>query len=589
MKGRAFRYCLLILCSIGKLQAQNTSLIFTNNPLAFKYVSKGDSSRQQLTQLQFINFYRARGYAACAIDSVVKRNDSIIVHTYIGQVYKIKGFSIAQHDIRKGAVISIGEKYTNSTLDTNGISAYANSVLTVYENNGYPFATIIVDSVITLQNKLGVYLSLDKGPLFLYDTVYIEGDRTVKKSFLSAYLGMKEGKPYNESTYRKAYDKLSQLPFIFPERFPQMVFIKGGKARPYLYLKKKKADQVNGIVGLAPTSATTSQASTLVFTGEFLLKLNNLFKSGKMLMINWKSFQARSQELKTAFNFPYIMGRPIGADVSFDFLKYDTSYSNLQRQIGIQFYTSGINGFKAFYKVNSTNLITVDTNAVRNKKQFPSTNSIQNIQYGIAGNFNFLDYRFNPRKGILIEGRMSAGTKEILKDNRISEVRFSEGGGSTYTLYDSTKIKTTQYNLQLKIDKYFPVGVKSTIKAGFSTEQIIAPVIYFNEVMREGGINSLKGFNEQSIYATNFNMLELEYRYLLGVNTYIKAFWNGAYYEDHTTGRDPVYDTPWGFGIGANIETKAGILTILYALGKEKQNNFDLRAGKVHFGISSYF
>jgi hypothetical protein len=239
-----------------------------------------------------------------------------------------------------------------------------------------------------------------------------------------------------------------------------------------------------------------------------------------------------------------------------------------------------------FYKVNTTNLISVDTNKVRSKERFPDINSVQTAQYGLSANFNLLDYRFNPRKGWWIESTISAGTKQILTDNRIASVKFGTAG---YNLYDSTVLKTNQYQIKLSVDKFFPIGLKGTIKAGVSIEQIVAPVIYFNEVMREGGINSLKGFNEQSIYATNFNMLDLEYRYLLGPNSYIKAFWNGAYYEDHTTGKDATYDTPWGFGVGGNIETRAGILSILYALGKEKQNNFDLRAGKIHFGISSYF
>lgn len=305
-----------------------------------------------------------------------------------------------------------------------------------------------------------------------------------------------------------------------------------------------------------------------------------------MLMINWKSFQARSQELKTALNYPYILSKPFGVDIAFDFLKYDTLYSSLNRQIGLQYYTSGINGFKVFYNISTTNLISVDTFNIRSTMQLPAINSIQTTQYGLSAGFNLLDYRFNPRKGWLIESTVSAGVKEILTDNRIIEVKF---GDARYNLYDSTDLKTNQYRIKLRLNKFFPVGTKSTFMAGVGIEQIIAPTIYFNEVLREGGINSLKGFNEQSIYATNFNMLELEYRYLLGQNSYIKAFWNGAYYEDRTTGKPESSDTPWGFGIGGNIETRAGILSLLYALGKEKQNKFDLRAGKIHFGISSYF
>jgi hypothetical protein len=82
----------------------------------------------------------------------------------------------------------------------------------------------------------------------------------------------------------------------------------------------------------------------------------------------------------------------------------------------------------------------------------------------------------------------------------------------------------------------------------------------------------------------------LEFRYLIGQNSHIKAFWNGAYYEDKSYGRDKaIYDKPWGFGIGGNIETGAGVLSLVYALGKEKGNSFDFRTGKVHFGLSSYF
>ncbi len=574
------------MCFIGSVHAQNYTLVFTENPLGFKFNKESDSLQHTRTMLDFTNYYKARGYAAVNIDSITWRSKEVNVFTYIGKRYLIKSFYADHQNIKLGPLLSINQKYTNSVVDTNAFANYANTVLNFYENNGYPFCQIQTDSISVSESKLGVYLSVDKGNMFLFDSMHIDGDAVVKRNFLSAYLGMKVGKPYSETVYRKAYDKLNQLPFLLSDKIPQMVFINGGKAKPYMYLKKKKSDQVNGIIGLAPSATTSTAAQRVVFTGEFLLRLNNLLKSGKMLMINWKSFKARSQELKTAFNFPYILGKPIGADIAFDFLKYDTLYSNLNRQIGIQYYTSGINGFKVFYNVSSTNLISVDTFQIRTAKQLPAINSIQTSQYGLSASFNLLDYRFNPRRGWMIESAVSAGTKQILIDNRITEVKF---GTARYNLYDSTNLKNNQYRLKLKLDKYFPVGVKSTIKAGLGIEQIIAPTIYFNEVMREGGINSLKGFNEQSIFATNFNMLELEYRYLLGANSYVKAFWNGAYYEDKTTGKKATYDTPWGFGIGGNIETRAGILSILYALGKEKQNNFDLRAGKIHFGISSYF
>ena len=38
-----------------------------------------------------------------------------------------------------------------------------------------------------------------------------------------------------------------------------------------------------------------------------------------------------------------------------------------------------------------------------------------------------------------------------------------------------------------------------------------------------------------------------------------------------------------------NFETKAGILTLNYALGNQFNNGFDLRNGKIHFGLTALF
>ncbi len=44
-------------------------------------------------------------------------------------------------------------------------------------------------------------------------------------------------------------------------------------------------------------------------------------------------------------------------------------------------------------------------------------------------------------------------------------------------------------------------------------------------------------------------------------------------------------DTPYSFGAGISIETKAGILTLSYSLGQQFNNGFDGRNGKIHIGL----
>ncbi|MEZ4739015.1 MAG: hypothetical protein R2818_06570 [Flavobacteriales bacterium] len=48
-----------------------------------------------------------------------------------------------------------------------------------------------------------------------------------------------------------------------------------------------------------------------------------------------------------------------------------------------------------------------------------------------------------------------------------------------------------------------------------------------------------------------------------------------------------VNDTPFSFGVGTIFETKAGLFSLTYALGKQFDIPIELQSGKVHFGFVS--
>lgn len=571
--------CILLIFSIKNgLHGQSRFLIIDKNPLNFNFNKNGDSLFQLSSLLKFKNFYLANGYLICNYDSILYRNDTTFAYFYVGTKYKINGIQLISTDeniIQKNAIPK------KSTLEIRDETAQ--SILNNLENNGYPFSEIKSQTNADSNKELNFKLIIERGPFFKFDTLNIEGDNILKKKFLAAYLGIRLNSPYSESNFRKTPIKLNQLPFITVEKSPLIAFVDGGLAKPYFYLKKRKTDQINGIVGFAPNSGTGQK---LVFTGEVLLKLNNLFKTAKGLELNWRSFNTRSQEFKTRIKLPYLINKPFGLNYSLDLLKFDTLFTTIKNRIDFQYFTSGLNGIKFFYSVSSTNLNFVDTLQIKTSQNFPAINAIQNKSYGLEVDFNFLDYSLNPQKGWLIDAGFSIGTKEILRDNNISGIKLSNGK----SLYDSIKLINTQYNYRISLQKYFKTSNYTTLKISTLIAQTIAPKIYFNELFREGGINSLKGFNEQSIFANNFNMLNIEFRYLISKNSHFGLFWNGAYIEDKSYGKTKAtYDYPWGFGAGANIETGAGVLSLIYALGTQKNNPFDLRTGKIHFGISNYF
>src|SRR6185295_18424967 len=94
-----------------------------------------------------------------------------------------------------------------------------------------------------------------------------------------------------------------------------------------------------------------------------------------------------------------------------------------------------------------------------------------------------------------------------------------------------------------------------------------------NELFQLGGYKLLRGFDEESIYATQYGVITLEYRNLVGLNSYLFTFidagWVKKKYQSTNTSNNFI-----SAGLGLVFETKAGLLNMSFAVGK--QNNVQL-------------
>ena len=145
---------------------------------------------------------------------------------------------------------------------------------------------------------------------------------------------------------------------------------------------------------------------------------------------------------------------------------------------------------------------------------------------------------------------------------------------------------STQYTSSSQIELYGKLFKRHVFLLDVKGAIIKNETIFENEMFLIGGLKTLRGFDEQSIVASAYSILNLEYRYMLDKNSYLNLFWNGAYYENKNSG---IVDRPYGFGAGISFETKAGIFTIAYALGKQFDNPIYFKQAKIHFGIVNFF
>jgi hemolysin activation/secretion protein len=112
--------------------------------------------------------------------------------------------------------------------------------------------------------------------------------------------------------------------------------------------------------------------------------------------------------------------------------------------------------------------------------------------------------------------------------------------------------------------------------------------LYNNELLRIGGQQIMRGFDEQSIFASWYQVLTTELRFLLGTNSYAYLFGDFSHVQNNSVENNN-NTFRYGFGLGIALETKIGIFGLSYALGTSIDNPIIFRNGKVHFGYINLF
>lgn len=517
---------------------------------------------------------RQQGHLNARFDSIIDKDTlNQVAHLSTGRVYQwgiLDKGNVDDFIIRK--VDFSGKLYDHKPITYKRVGRLMERILTYCENNGYPFASVKLDSVIINDNTVSGRLHLEKNKLFEIDSVVIKGTSKVKPIYIYNYLGIKPGDIYDESQIKKIRTRLKELPFVL-ERSPVQASFSEDKVKLYLYLDHKQASQFDGILGVLPDNAT----GKVVVTGDVKLKLQNSFGRGEIIDVNWRKLQPRTQNLNANFVYPFLFSTPFGIDLKLELYKRDTLYLNLNRIIGVQFLMSGNNYIKAFYDARSTSVLSTST--------FQNITSIDNLPYidvstnfyGLTYNLEKLDYRFNPRRGIALNATGRAGNKTIKRN-----------AGIPSEAYEGKQLKSLQASGELVVDYFIPIPRRSTIKTGFQGAYVWNEQIFENELYRIGGLRTLRGFDEESIYASMFGIFTAEYRFLLEQNSYLSAFYDWAYYEK-VTSSSRVFDRPFGFGAGISFETKIGIFSLSYAVGKQFDNPIQFRAAKIHFGFVNRF
>ena len=226
----------------------------------------------------------------------------------------------------------------------------------------------------------------------------------------------------------------------------------------------------------------------------------------------------------------------------------------------------------------------MDTLSVIATKQLPDIADVSNTSIVVEHHIDYTNYRPNPTHGSVYDISVAVGNKKIKKNATIMQI--ADTGFNYASLYDTVQLNSYQLRLKVGYAHYFLIGNQSVLKTAFTGGWLQSPNYFTNELFQLGGYKLLRGFDEESIYADKFSVATLEYRYLLGINSYFNAFMDVGLTHNSVTG---INNNFVGAGVGLAFESKQGIINISLALGKRNDLPFNANEAKIHIGFVSLF
>lgn len=570
--------CLLLFTySTSFAQNKKVKVIFNDTILSLKQQKELLSTS---TNSSFININNTvkninqqlykNAYLTAHIDSIISDSTTYFLHYHLGK--QIKWANLTTKTIDEGILSKIGFRdkiYNNRPFNQNQLKRFFDKVISFYENHGYPFASIQLDSVQITDYNLSANLSINKNQLYKIDSVAIKGNATVSDDYIKNYIRINDEDIYNEELIKKINTRIKEIPFV-EEQNPSKIIFNEESAYVLLVLKKKQANRFNGILGIVP-----DETGKVRLNGDVKLNLMNSFKRGEEISFNWRAMQNNSQDLKLSTAYPFLFNSPFGAEYQLNLYKRDSTYIDVFNKIGIRYILKGNNYFNVFYHNKSSSLLS--QKGFETLTVLPDFADVSTQLYGIGIVYDQLDYIHNPRRGFSITANGSLGNKKISKNPQLNE-----------QLYDGINLKTNLYTAQANLALYIPIKKRSVIKLGTQNGYTYNENLFDNEMLRIGGLHTLRGVDEESIFASFYSIQTIEYRFILEQNSFLYLFTDGAFWEKRTANAYTL-DRPYSFGVGMSFETNAGIFSISYAVGKQFDNPVQFRSAKIHFGFINFF
>jgi len=554
-------YILFLSCFSHHILGQENELILvTNDTIQNKIVSeiyytkKHPQKKDILDEInRILQQVKKRGFFTARIDSISKADKTFSAHINLGKrtnkIIIINKLKPEERTKLYGASQSSKSAIDSIKIKTNEFDDFTNQLLKKIDKLGKSFSEISYINPIMKNDTLIIELTISDSSNRKIDKVIVRGYNAFPEKFISNYFLINTKTVFSKQKLKNISTLTNRLDFIKENKAPEVLF-KKDSTHLYLFFDKLGTSSFDGIVNFS----SKENGKGLLLNGNLDLKLNNTFNSGEKFEIIWNKVSDEKTDFKINSYVPYLFNSKFSTTLEFNLYRQDSTFINTNFKLNTDYSINQRSHASVLYRSENSNYL---LNTLDNE-----ITSYSNYFIGLGYLMKKLStsnlYDFNNGVNLnLIVGKRKTSLESI----------------------NQLKLHLSAFaNLQINNRSYINIRNESGL--------LTSKNYLLNELFRIGGANSIRGYNEQSIFTNGYSYSNIEFRYSLDRSSYLYSITDMGAYKESTTKK---IKKLIGIGAGYQFKINNNFVNIGYVISTNSGTNTKLNNSTLVVKWTSFF
>jgi len=432
----------------------------------------------------------------------------------------------------------------NRPWDGQGMLNGLEHILEVYEDNGYPFASISIRHVLadSLAKSVQMRIAIREGPLTSIESISVADSVKTKPGIAGRLAGLRPGKLYRQSDIDEAQRRLLATGYYARVGSPRIMAGSGpNRMNLRLDLVERTTHTVRGVVGL---SRDRKVAGSLDVT------LRNIAGTAREAALAWEASGSGRTGVRLFYREPWVLGLPPALGIEVSQSVEDTLWVERAGQIGLEWSLGrgfrGSLGYATRRVIPGTNVTEIAP--TRTNEGWGQAVWDGESRYGVRTSGYWLRIRTAYQR-----------KRKLENDEEIPVVAVEIDGRHHLSLWRNGSL-----------------GLRGAWRQKITSEEEIP----MPDQYELGGTRTLRGYREKQFRAGTVGWLSTECRQFIDQSTVLFVFFDVGVYDV-----DASPEWVFGYGPGLRSETALGILELGYGVPKGSS----ILEGRIHIALGGEF